>query len=64
MKRTAKTHPFLVRAELPKGHIFGSKSKVTVRRNVFTTEGEARIDKDALLKSGAMSAIIINRSKK
>jgi hypothetical protein len=57
-RRTFKTHPFLVVAWLPAGHIFGLKKKKSIRRDRFKTLLEAEREEAALLKIGALTTSI------
>ncbi len=59
-RRTAKTHPFLVKEILPPGHVFGLKKKEYIRNERFRTEAEARIEASAILRTGATSVTIWN----
>lgn len=63
MRKTAKTHPYLVKACLPKGTPL-SKKKDTIRNNRFRTLGEAITEKDCLYKLGATSVVIFNGKEK
>jgi len=60
MRKTAKTHPFLVKAFLPKGAPLGSKTRETVRNSRFKTKDEAIVEKDCLLKIGATDVLVFN----
>jgi len=63
MRKTVKTHPFLVKAGFPKGHPFGSKKGEKIRNSRFKTEQEAISEKDALTKIGATIVLVYNKKQ-
>ena len=61
MRKTIHTHPFLVKAELPKGHGFGLKKRISIRNSRFRTEAEAICEYEALIKTGVQIVLIYNK---
>lgn len=63
MRKTEKTHPFLVKAELPKGHAFGYKHRTHIRNTRFKTRDESIKEKNALQISGATIVLVYEKKQ-
>lgn len=63
MRKTATTHPYLVKAELPIGHGFGSKKKITIRNSRFKTLTEAVQERNILLQTGCKIVLVFDKKK-
>jgi len=63
MRKTVSTHPYLVKASLPKGHRLGSKNSEKIRNSRFKTEAEALREKDALIQLGALIVLVYNKKE-
>ena len=57
-KKTAYTHPFLVKVELPAGHPFGRKKRTHIRNSRHKTLGAAMQEQQALRATGATIALV------
>lgn len=64
MNKTKQSHPFQVKALLPKGHIAVLKSKSAIRKYVYETFEQAETEMNSLINTGACVVLIKDISKK
>lgn len=53
MRKTKKTHPYLLIISCPKGHFMGNKKSEEIRRLRYKTLQQMLSDKESLIKTGA-----------
>jgi len=63
-QRAVKDFPYKVLEELPKGHAFGLKSRNSFRTTFERTLDKAIAERNTIMCTGAISAIIIDRKTK